>query len=162
MRARCWRSRRSRCWSTRSCWSGGRLALAHSSRVRTSKSGLGGGCRPGHTARSCPQIEHFGKSFILFIQIRPPFPHQNLHFGGQSSARPGHPLAAAIRSWVPVRPSRPERTTMPEAEKEFQWKPQKPKTHKPDCLCWRCGRPPVPKGPGCREARESPEKPVPA
>jgi len=34
---------------------------------------------------------------------------------------------------------------MPEAEKEFRWKPQKPKTHKPDCLCWRCSRPAVAK-----------------
>jgi hypothetical protein len=30
-----------------------------------------------------------------------------------------------------------------EAKMELQRKPQKPKTHKPECVCSRCGRPPV-------------------
>jgi hypothetical protein len=34
---------------------------------------------------------------------------------------------------------------MPEAKMEVQRERQKPKTHKPECACWRCGRHPVSK-----------------
>jgi hypothetical protein len=33
----------------------------------------------------------------------------------------------------------PERAKMPEAKMELQKEPQRPKTHKPVCGCWRCG-----------------------
>jgi hypothetical protein len=39
----------------------------------------------------------------------------------------------------------PERTKMPEVKMEVQIERKKPTSHKPACLCWRCGRGLAPK-----------------